>query len=471
MAEQDNIEELQKLAEQGDAKAQKELAYLYLRGSVGLCRDGEKYLEWMTKVAEQGDAEAQFSLGFSFDKGADGVPQNQELSAKWFEMAAKQGYALAFWYIGDCYYSGKGVPKNYELAIAWLKKAAEGDCHYVDTRNAQCRLGEIYEHGYGVDVDLEIAAEWYSRAAKNNCSLAEDHLNRLYDSGLVKPKDVAILEDAKFGRLIHDRRDLWKGKLVSNQNGKDYELELQLEGFEIDNISNAQNKAFANYKKRKDELFVALQAKAKELYAGANGEEDNELIPQALFIGRKGDYGWVCEKAWNGDTVSAILSGEEIQLASEGVIYNYKDVISCKKRKSWEVGDIAYLNLWGQLTAVSVERADEDEFEDDELSRKEVKLLLWLMNEQNMEDVTDEVLSYCNDTYEEYSDTKITKQDLLDELDLGTIYLNTRFSKKIKDMPDISIAGECECDPDHGIAIGFRDMKFLGIGPEDYAGF
>ena len=56
-------------------------------------------------------------------------------------------------------------------------------------------------------------------------------------------------------------------------------------------------------------------------------------------------------------------------------------------------------------------------------------------------------------------------------MSLGMDYNEVPISKKHKDMPDISIAGECECDPDHGIAIGFRDMNFLGVGPEDYAGF
>ena len=56
-------------------------------------------------------------------------------------------------------------------------------------------------------------------------------------------------------------------------------------------------------------------------------------------------------------------------------------------------------------------------------------------------------------------------------MSFGMDYNEVPISKKHKDMPDISIAGECECDPDHGIAIGFRDMNFLGVGPEDYAGF
>ncbi len=29
-------------------------------------------------------------------------------------------------------------------------------------------------------------------------------------------------------------------------------------------------------------------------------------------------------------------------------------------------------------------------------------------------------------------------------------------------------SGDCECDPEHGICIGFRDKKFLGIDAQDW---
>ena len=34
--------------------------------------------------------------------------------------------------------------------------------------------------------------------------------------------------------------------------------------------------------------------------------------------------------------------------------------------------------------------------------------------------------------------------------------------------PEISFYGDCECDPEHGICIGFQDKKFLGIASQDW---
>lgn len=34
--------------------------------------------------------------------------------------------------------------------------------------------------------------------------------------------------------------------------------------------------------------------------------------------------------------------------------------------------------------------------------------------------------------------------------------------------PEISYCGECKCDPEHGICIGFRDNEFLGIESMDW---
>ena len=34
--------------------------------------------------------------------------------------------------------------------------------------------------------------------------------------------------------------------------------------------------------------------------------------------------------------------------------------------------------------------------------------------------------------------------------------------------PEISFYGDCKCDEEHGICIGFRDKKFLGINHQDW---
>lgn len=463
-----------KAAEQGHIRAQEQVAYIYRKGKV-VERSYEKYVEWMTKAANQGSAEAQQSLGVFYDKGADGVPQNYELAAMWFEKAAEQGKVEATYKLGEYYYWGNGVPENNEKAIEWYKKAAEGDVHYVATINAQWRMGEIYENGNGVDVDLEVAADWYNRAAKNHHSQARADLDRLYESGAVEPKDVAVRKDEDFGRLIHDGKKTWKGKITANFNGKQTELKLKLSSTAEEKFTEAQRKAFAEYRKKETDFYNAVQKRAKEIYKKANGEKDNEIIPTVLCIDREGNYGWECKKAWDGQNISAILSDGDVQIASVSVVYNYADVVASRTKTQWYEGDTAYMNLFGFLEALDVRRAlyEYEEAEDEEvregkLTDKEVKLLLWLTNELNTESIADGVVEYCNITYDMWSDKQIGREDLLDELDISKIYLRTEHSAEYDDDPEISLAGECQCDEEHGIAIGFKNKELAGVSSEDY---
>lgn len=463
-----------KAAEQGHIRAQEQVAYIYRKGKV-VERSYEKYVEWMTKAANQGSAEAQQSLGVFYDKGADGVPQNYELAAMWFEKAAEQGKVEATYKLGEYYYWGNGVPENNEKAIEWYKKAAEGDVHYVATINAQWRMGEIYENGNGVDVDLEVAADWYNRAAKNHHSQARADLDRLYESGAVEPKDVAVRKDEDFGRLIHDGKKTWKGKITANFNGKQTELKLKLSSTAEEKFTEAQRKAFAEYRKKETDFYNAVQKRAKEIYKKANGEKDNEIIPTVLCIDREGNYGWECKKAWDGQNISAILSDGDVQIASVSVVYNYADVVASRTKTQWYEGDTAYMNLFGFLEALDVRRAlyEYEEAEDEEvregkLTDKEVQLLLWLTNELNTESIADGVVEYCNITYDMWSDKQIGREDLLDELDISKIYLRTEHSAEYDDDPEISLAGECQCDEEHGIAIGFKNKELAGVSSEDY---
>ena len=463
-----------KAAEQGHIKAQEQVAYIYRKGKV-VERSYEKYVEWMTKAANQGSAEAQQSLGVFYDKGADGVPQNYELAAMWFEKAAEQGKVEATYQLGEYYYWGNGVPENNEKAIEWYKKAAEGDVHYVATIEAQWRLGEMYEHGHGVDVDLEVAAEWYNSAAKNHHSGAKDDLERLYESGAVEPKDVAVRNDEVFGRLIHDGKKTWKGKITANFNGRQTELKIRLASTSKEKFSKEQLKAFAEYREKEAVFYAAVQQKAKEIYKKANGEKDNEIIPTKLCIDRQGNYGWECKKAWDEQAISAILSDGDVQIGSVSVVYNYADVVASRSKTQWYEGDTAYMNLFGFLEALDVRRAlyEYEEAEDEEvregkLTDKEVELLLWLTNELNTESIADGVVNYCNITYDMWSDKQIGREDLLDELDISKIYLRTEHSAEYDDDPEISLAGECQCDEEHGIAIGFKDKELAGVSSEDY---
>jgi TPR repeat protein len=66
------------LAEQGDARGQSSLGYMYSTGK-GVPKDHAEAVKWYRKAAEQGDAKAQSNLGLMYDKG-QGVPRDDGLA-------------------------------------------------------------------------------------------------------------------------------------------------------------------------------------------------------------------------------------------------------------------------------------------------------------------------------------------------------------------------------------------------------
>ncbi|MCQ2194078.1 MAG: hypothetical protein MJZ28_03920 [Paludibacteraceae bacterium] len=50
-------------------------------------------------------------------------------------------------------------------------------------------------------------------------------------------------------------------------------------------------------------------------------------------------------------------------------------------------------------------------------------------------------------------------------MSLSTVRLMTKLAAETR-SPDIAITGECECDPDHGIAICFHDKSWDGISSQ-----
>lgn len=57
-------------------------------------QDYEEAFRLCTSLAEQGDAKAQSALGFMYGAG-EGVQKDHAASVKWTRKAAEQGYALA----------------------------------------------------------------------------------------------------------------------------------------------------------------------------------------------------------------------------------------------------------------------------------------------------------------------------------------------------------------------------------------
>ncbi len=73
--------------------------------------------------AQQGDAKAQVFVAYLYETG-QGVNQNYTKAAEWYSRAAQQGNAVARTQLGNMYRLGKGVPQNYVLAYMWLDLAS-----------------------------------------------------------------------------------------------------------------------------------------------------------------------------------------------------------------------------------------------------------------------------------------------------------------------------------------------------------
>ena len=88
--------------------------------------------EW-EPLAEQGNARAQFNLGWMYRHGR-GVPQDSKTAVKWYRLAAEQGDAGAQYNLGTMY---GAVLLDYVYAHMWWNIAAlkghEGATEYRDT--------------------------------------------------------------------------------------------------------------------------------------------------------------------------------------------------------------------------------------------------------------------------------------------------------------------------------------------------
>jgi len=81
----------------------------------------------LDEAAQQGDAKAQFNLAVRYAKG-EGVAQDKKEAVYWYRQSAEQGFAVAQLALGKSYLMGEGVPKNEQTAYMWLLLArANGD--------------------------------------------------------------------------------------------------------------------------------------------------------------------------------------------------------------------------------------------------------------------------------------------------------------------------------------------------------
>ncbi len=464
-----------------NSSEQCQLAYYYSIGEAGVPKDDSKAVYWYTQSAKQGHLIAQIELAKRYESG-NGVPQDDKQALYWRICAAKQGDKDSCFIVAECFANGRIVEKDMITAVRWYLTAAKKgskeasevierlenemciELTYVYANSgkaeAQFELGLRYETGYGIRQSVSKALMWYEKAAILKYDKAIEAFERL----------TPRINDAYLGEIVYRGQNRWRGETTSNFCGKKTEMTILLEG-SVDGISSSQHLTYAEYLVRKGNFYKDVMAKVREVF-GDKISKDDFVNPEVLFIDQNGNYGWVCSKSWDEYYIAAILSDNDIKLTSPYVLYHYSDFINSRTKTEWHVGDTAYLYLFGILEGIPVERAlyeykhDEDEeIRKGKLTDREVELVKWLTTEFDIASLDYDIVDYCNNRYEMWCDKRIEAKDLYDELTLKRIYLRTEHAKNGLG-PDISITGDCECDDDHGIAIGFKDKDFYGIGDE-----
>jgi len=170
-----SFDQIAKLAKEGNAVAQWQLAVLYAEGPEGQ-RDYKKALHWYRKAADQGLAGAQRGLGRMYAQGK-GVKPNLNEAVKWFRKAADQGNTDAQCDLGFTYATTKmGDKVDPKEAGNWYRKAAE-----AGAACGQRNLGQMYHMGtLGVERDLVKAVEWYRKGAEQGDADSQFFLGQMY---------------------------------------------------------------------------------------------------------------------------------------------------------------------------------------------------------------------------------------------------------------------------------------------------
>ena len=139
------LKELMPLAEQGDAKAQWRLGWMFDYGDGILPEDDKQAVRWYTLAAEQGYAKAQYALGLMYHF-AEGVPKDMKEAVRLYKLAAEQGEAIAQWRLGLMYATGEGVIQDYVKAYMWWNIVAEETGH----NSAKNNIKVLEEHHMNV---------------------------------------------------------------------------------------------------------------------------------------------------------------------------------------------------------------------------------------------------------------------------------------------------------------------------------
>ena len=192
-------EQLEKLAEDGDAYAQYIIGTAYRDGGL-LIPDTAKAQKLLERAAEQGLDAAQYALGKLY-LSDDADVHDSAKGIYWLKRSADNGNDCAVYRLGKEYLSGVHVTKDVETAVFYLNQAANNRNAY-----AQYLLGKLYLMGEGIPKDKEVAQYWFSVAEQNGHEYAGYFLDRMERREEVPPPNILLSAT----RLLHHMSNIFR---------------------------------------------------------------------------------------------------------------------------------------------------------------------------------------------------------------------------------------------------------------------
>ena len=186
LAERDEAaEQLEQLAEDGDAYAQYIIGTAYRDGGL-LIPDTVKAQKLLERAAEQDLDAAQYALGKLY-LSDDADVHDPAKGIYWLKRSADNGNDYAAYRLGKEYLSGKNVPKDASTAAEYLRQAANDGNAY-----AQYLLGKLTLMGEGVPKDMDTAQYWFSVAEQNGHTYAGYFLDRMERQEDLPPPNILL---------------------------------------------------------------------------------------------------------------------------------------------------------------------------------------------------------------------------------------------------------------------------------------
>ena len=192
------VEQLEQLADAGDAHAQYIIGTAYRDGGL-LIPDTAKAQKLLERAAEQDLDAAQYALGKLY-LSDDADVHDSAKGIYWLKRSTDNGNDYAAYRLGKEYLGGKNTIKDAETAVSYLRQAADNGSAY-----AQYLLGKLTLMGEGIRKDMDAAYEWFAAARDNGHAYAEFFMKRM-ERGEQEPPSVLLSAT----RLLYHMGDIFR---------------------------------------------------------------------------------------------------------------------------------------------------------------------------------------------------------------------------------------------------------------------